>query len=244
MAFPTKIARPTAFRPVRRRCPRWPRAWQRRQTKPRWPRRRRGRRGRAGVFGVGWVFSRFRHGFLKICIGFFWGISMVDFVGGWFKWFAWWLHGDGDATLSFWMGFFAFGVLRNCLHVFEDYSRALLNIHEVFVFRILFCYALWKILWVSGLGDGCGRRAPQFIVLMRKMRIHSLRRCLKLVSDIKWISKAFKFWDILFSDKVFGRMPWIEELHPVLYSIVFLVLTSTNVNCDFKLVWMLLWLHA
>lgn len=45
--------------------------------------------GRAGVFGVGWDFSRFRHGFLKIFIGFFWGISMVDFVGGWFKWFVW-----------------------------------------------------------------------------------------------------------------------------------------------------------
>ena len=146
--------------------------------------------GWMGFFEISsWIFNDF--------IGFFFGISMVDFVGGWFKWFVWRLYGDGDAKLSFWMGFFVFGVLRNCLHVFEDYSRALLNMRFSFSG---FCFVMRceKSYGVSGLGDGCGRRALQFIVLMKKMRIHSLRMCLKLVSDIKWISintsfKTFKF---------------------------------------------------
>lgn len=111
MAFPTKIARPTAFRPVRRRCPRWPRAWRRRQTKPRWPRRRRGRQGRAGVFGVGWDFSRFRHGFLTILLDFFlgfqWWISLEDGLNGLFGDFMGmgmqnWVFGWDFLFLEFW----------------------------------------------------------------------------------------------------------------------------------------------
>ena len=64
---------------------------------------------------------------------------------------------DGDATLSFWMGFFVFGVLRNCLHVFEDYSRALLNMRFSFsgFCFVMRCEKSYGFLdWEMAVGDG------------------------------------------------------------------------------------------